>query len=365
MKFTTSKDILLKGIQGVQSAINTKSSLPILSNILIEATEENLVLTTTDLDIGIVATIPVKPSMPGAITVPAKKFSDIIKEMPPDEAMSISVKKNNMVNIDCEKNSFKIMGLPKEEFPQLPEFKDKDSITMPQKRLRQMLRMTSFAISNDETRYVLNGILFVIKPAFARLVATDGRRLAMIEEKMQLPKALERKFIVPTKAIGELDRVLGDEGDVKVFFGDNQIYFDTGTTRLVSRLIEGEFPNYEQVIPKEAKEKLAISRSAFLSAIKRVALFTNPESMAVRMDLAKDKLVISKSAPYLGEARVELETDYKGKEMSVGFNPDYIIDLLKGLDQETVYFELTDPDKPGAVRVGGEYVYVVLPMQIG
>jgi DNA polymerase-3 subunit beta len=228
-----------------------------------------------------------------------------------------------------------------------------------------MLRMTSFAISHDETRYVLNGILFVIKPAHMRLVATDGRRLAMIDEKMQLPKALERKFIVPTKAIDELDRILGDDGDVKIFFGDNQIFFDTGTTRLVSRLIEGEFPNYEQVIPKEAKEKVAVPRDRLLASIKRVALFTNPESMAVRVDLAKDKMVLSKSAPYLGEARVELEVDYKGKEMSVGFNPDYLIDLLKGMDQETVYLELTDPEKPGAVRIGGEYVYVVLPMQIG
>jgi DNA polymerase-3 subunit beta len=365
MKFNTTKDTLVKGIQSVQTAINTKSSLPILANILIEATNDNLVLTTTDLDIGIVSTIPIKPNITGSITVPAKKFSDIIKEMPAEETISISVKKNNLVNIDCDKNSFKIMGLPKEEFPQLPEFKDKESVVIPQKKLKSMLRMTSFAISHDETRYVLNGVLFVIKPTHVRLVATDGRRLAMIEERMQLPKTLERKFIVPTKAIDEIDRILGDDGDVKIFFGDNQVFFDAGPTRLVSRLIEGEFPNYEQVIPKEAKEKMGVPRDKFLSAIKRVALFTNQESMAVKFDLQKDKLVLSKSAPYLGEARVEIDADYKGKEMSVGFNPDYIIDLLKELDQETVQFELTDPEKPGAVRVGGEYVYVVLPMQIG
>lgn len=363
MKFNTTKDVLLKGIQEVQSAISTKSNLPILSNILIEATDDNLILITTDLDIGITSRIGIKPQTTGAITVPAKKFSDIIKELPENETISISVKKNNLVNIECGKSAFKIMGLPKEEFPQLPEFKDKDFLVLPQKKLKTMLRMTSFAISHDESRYVLNGVLFVIKPTCIRLVATDGRRLAMVEDKMQLPKTLEKKFIVPTKAVNELDKTLGEEGDVKVFFNENQIFFDMGKTRLVSRLIEGEFPNYEQVIPKETKEKLVIPKDTFLSAVKRAALFTNQDSAAIKIDLGKDKAVISKSAPYLGEARVEVDADYKGKEMSVGFNPDYLVDLLRNTGEEKIEFELTDSDKPGVVRIGAEYIYVVLPMQ--
>lgn len=365
MKFTASKDILLKGIQSVQTAINTKTSLPILSNILIEAEDDCITLTTTDLDIGIISKIPVKPAITGSITIPAKKFSDIIKELPDSESISIAVKKNNLVVIECENSSFKIMGLPKEEFPQLPAFKDKDSVTLQQNKLKTMLKLTGFAISRDETRYVLNGILFVMKPAFLRLVATDGRRLAVIEDKMQLPKTLERKFIVPTKTINELDRMLSDEGEVKIFFSENQIFFDTGLTKIVSRLIEGDFPNYEQVVPKEAKEKVVVERAKLLAAIKRVALFTNPESMAVKIDLGKDKMVLTKSAPYLGEARVELEAEYKGKEMSVGFNPEYLIDPLKHMDQEKMYLELVDPEKPGVIRIGSEYVYVVLPMQIG
>ena len=364
MKFNTTKDVLLKGIQEVQSAISTKSSLPILANILLEATEDCLVLTTTDLDIGITSKIAVKPQVAGAITIPAKKFSDIIKELPENESISVSVKKNNLVNIECGKSTFKIMGLPKEEFPQLPEFKDKDSLVLPQKKLKSMLRLTGFAISHDESRYVLNGVLFVIKPAYIRLVATDGRRLAMIEEKMQLPKTLERKFIVPAKAVNELDKSLGEEGDVKIFFNDNQIFFDMGNTRLVSRLIEGEFPNYEQVIPKEAKDKFITLKETFLSAVKRAALFTNQDSAAIKLEIGKDKVVISKSTPYLGEAKVEVDAEYKGKEISVGFNPDYLVDFLKNVDEEKIAFEITDPDKPGVVRIGADYVYVVLPMQI-
>jgi DNA polymerase-3 subunit beta len=365
MKFNTTKDELLKGIQIVQNAINTKSNLPILSNILIKALSDSVVFTATDLDIGIVSTAEIKPGMSGAITVPAKKFSDIIKELPNEGDISISVKKNNMVHVECDKNILKIMGLPEDEYPQLPEFKDRDSIALPQKKLKKMLKMTNFAISRDETRYVLNGVLFVIKPSYLRLVATDGRRLAMIEDKMQMPKALERKIIVPTKAVSELTRILGEEGDVRISFGDNQALFDMGPTRIVSRLIEGEFPNYEQVIPKEAKDKVGLSTEKFLSALKRVALFTNPDSMAIKVELGRDKMTLSKTTPYLGEAHVELDVAYKGKEMSIGFNPDYLIDVLRNIDQENIDLEVVDSEKPGVIRIGEEYVYVVLPMQLG
>jgi len=274
------------------------------------------------------------------------------------------VKKNNAVNIECQNGSFKIMGLPKDEFPQIPEFKDKESITIPQKKLKELLNMTSFAVSHDETRYVLNGILFVIKPTHIKLVATDGRRLALTENKMQLPKTHERKAIVPTKAVDELARILGDEGDVKIAFSENQASFDMGTKRVISRLIEGEFPNYDQVIPKEVKEKVVLKRQELLSALRRAALFTNQDSMAVKLEIAKDKLILSKSTPYIGESREELPAEYKGKELLVGFNPAYLIDALKNMDLETVGLEVQDPEKPGVIRIGDEYVYVVLPMQL-
>ena len=363
VKFTTQREVLLKGIQNVQSVINTKSALPILANILIDAMDDSIILTTTDLDIGIISTLPLKPNMTGSITIPAKKFFDIIKELPEGE-VTLLLKKNNLVHIETLNCLFKIMGIPKDEYPQLPEFKNKDTLVLPQKKLKEMFSMTSFAVSHDETRYVLNGILFIIKPAYLRLVATDGRRLAVAEFKTQLPKALERKFIIPTKTISELARLLQDEGDIKIFLGETQVAFDLGATKIVSRLIEGEFPNYEQVIPKEHKDKLGVSKEKFLAALRRVALFTNQDSMAVRIDLGKDKIVLSKSTPYIGEVREELEADYKGKEFSVGFNPAYIIDLLKNLREETVSFELTDPEKPGTIRSGDEYVYVVLPMQL-
>ncbi len=363
MRFDTTKEVLIKGIQEVQSAINPKTTLPILSNILMETGKDVLSLTATDLDIGIVSTIPVKTASEGVITVPAKKFFDIIKELP-DGEVSISVKKNNLVHIECVSCLFKIMGLPKDEFPQLPDFKDRDSIMMQRARLKKMFSMTSFAISRDETRYVLNGVLFVIKPTYIRIIATDGRRLAMVEEKNQSPKTHEKKVIIPAKTITELSKLLGDEGEVKICFGNNQVLFDMGSTKVVSRLIEGEFPNYEQVIPKEVKEKVLIAKARFLSATKRAALFTNPDSLAVKVELSKDKMVLSKNAPYIGEAREEIGVDYKGKDLAIGFNPDYLIDALKNISDEMVPFEVMDAEKPGVIRIGNEYVYVVLPMQI-
>lgn len=363
MKFDTTKETLIKGLQEVQNAINPKTTLPILSNILMNVEKDSLSLTATDLDIGIISTIPVKAGSEGAITAPAKKLFDIIKELP-DGDLSISVKKNNLICIERTSCVFKIMGLPKDEFPQLPDFKDRDSIIMQRPRLKKMFSMTSFAISHDETRYVLNGALFMIKPTYIRIIATDGRRLAMVEEKNQSPKTHEKKVIVPAKTVTELLKLLGDEGEVKICFGNNQVLFDMGSTKVVSRLIEGEFPNYEQVIPKETKEKVMIAKTRFLSATKRAALFTNPDSLAVKMELTKDKMVLSKNAPYIGEAHEEIEVDYKGKDLAIGFNPDYLIDALKNINDGMIPFEVVDAEKPGVIRIGSEYVYVVLPMQI-
>lgn len=363
MKFEASKDVLLKNVQVVENAVSAKTSLPILSNILLEAGDDEVVLTGTDLDVGIISSIPIKPSIKGSITVPAKKFLDIIKELP-QLNISVSVKKNNMVWVECGKSVFKIIGLTKEEFPQLPETKNKIFISLGQKQLKHMLEMVEFSMSRDETRYVLNGVLFVIKSSSIKLVATDGRRLAIAESEGQFQNAKEVKAIVPAKAIQELGRILSDEGEAKMFFSENQAIFDLGQTKLITRLIEGEFPAYEQVVPKEAKDKAVISREAFLASTKRAGLFSSQDSMAIKMEFARDSLVLSKATPYLGEVKEELGIEYKGKDMVIGFNPQYLIDVLRVMDVDHVNFEAVDIDKPGVIRIGKEYTYVVLPMQL-
>lgn len=364
MIFETRKDDLLKVLQIVQSAISAKNSLPILSNLLIETQDNHIIITATDLDMVISSILAVKPKTQGSITIPAKKLLDIVKELPEDSSVSVTLKKNNTVTLECNKVYFKIVGLPKEEFPQIQEFKNKNYITLPQKLLKNMLSVTGFAVSHDEARYVLNGILFIIKDKMISLVATDGRRLAVIEKGLTQKPDFEKKAIIPSKTSNELLKLLDDKNDVKIVFTENQVLFDLGDTKIISRLIEGEFPDYEQVIPKEQKDKIRIKRQNLLSAAKRASLFTNQDSLAVKLDISKNKLIISKSAPYIGEIKEEVDIDYHGKNTSIGFNPVYIIEPLKNLDQEEVEFEIEDADKPGVIRISNEYIYVVLPMQL-
>ena len=368
MKIKCDKENLLNGIQAVYGTTTLKSTLPILSNILLETKKESVKLTATDLDIGITHNIGVNIEAEGAITVPAKRFFDIVKELPQEKEIVISANKGNIINIESENLFFKLVGLPKEEFPKLPEFKDKDNIVLPQPILKKMLAMTALAMSYDQTRYVLNGVLFVIGPKGIKLVATDGRRLAIIDGEAQIPKEFERapkKIIVPTKAISELLKALGDSGEAKIILNENQILFNLGQTAIISRLVEGEFPNYDQVVPKELKEKLRAGRESFLLAVRRASILTSQESQAIKLELLKDRMIISKVTPELGECREELAVDYKGPDLAIGFNPNYLIDVLKGLGKPEVTFELSSPDKPGVIRTGDGYIYVVLPMQLG
>lgn len=362
MNFKIQKDILISGIQTVQNIVTSKSVLPILSNILIEAQQDNIRLTATDLDIGISCVVPVNTQETGMITIPAKRFSDIIKELPGDE-VSIVTKKNNLMLIETESCQFRVMGAGVEEFPKLPEFKDKEVIKLDQAGLKEMLRLTSFAVSLDESRYILNGILFQISQGTLGLVATDGKRLAIIEKKMKQGADKDVRMIVPLKTIQELSRSLKDDGELVLVLGNNQVLFELGRVMIISRLIEGEFPDYHQVIPPPSENKIKIDRERFLLAIKRAALLATPDYQAVKLEVFKNKLVVSKSTPDVGESREEISMDYGGKEMMIGFNPAYLVDVLKNLALETIELELTDTEKPGVIRTDG-YIYIVLPMRL-
>ncbi len=362
MKIKSERSILLNGIQIVQNIISSRATLPILSNILIEAQPNKIRLTATDLDVGISCVIPVDTQEPGAITLPAKRFYDIIKELPSDE-VNITTKKNNLIIIDTELCQFKVMGLAPEEFPKLPEFKDKEGIKLEQVVLKQMLTLTSFAVSFDETRYILNGILFKIKKNNLTLVATDGKRLAIIEKTLTQSAEKEIDMIVPIKTIHELNRNLRDQGELSLVLGSNQALFDLGSVHIISRLIEGEFPDYQQVVPPVSGNKIKIDRDHFLLAVRRAALLATPDYQAVKLEVFKNKLVVSKSTPDVGESREELLVEYRGKEMVIGFNHSYLIDVLKNLTGDRVGFELMDSEKPAVIRTDG-YVYIVLPMRL-
>lgn len=362
MRLKLDKNHLMEGIQVVQNIVSSKATLPILSNMLLETKGNKGRMNTTDLDIGISCEIPVETIEEGAITIPAKRFSDIVRELPSGEII-ISTKKNNQVDIEGNKCRFKLNGLPKEEFPKFPEFKDKEVIKIAQGVFKEMILMTSFAVSHEESRYVLNGLLMEISGDTIRMVATDGRRLAKIEKKLEMPVKKEISVIIPIKAIQELHRNLMGEGSVSFIAGTNQVLFDVNGILIATRIIEGEFPNYNQVIPKPVSPKVGVNREVFLSAIRRANLLTTPDFQAIKFEVFVDKLVISKTTPDIGESREEIPIEYGGKEMIIGFNPQFLIDMLKNISEESIEIELMGADKAGVIRLG-DYLYLVLPMRI-
>ena len=362
MKIKILKNSLIENIQNVQNVISSRSSLPILLNILIEADKNGIRLTSTDLDIGITSTVLSEVEEEGALTVPAKRFYEIVKELP-DEDITINTMKNNSMSIRCGKCFFKILGLPKEDFPKLPEFENKPHITIEQGALKKMLAMTHFSMSHDETRYVLNGALFLFKDKQLTIVTTDGKRLSLIKKEVGSGLA-DKTIILPSKTVYELNRALKGEGELKITLSENQVKFDIKNTTIISRLIEGEFPNYEQVIPKEAKEKIAINREQFLLGVKRAALLTTQDSQSIKIEVLKNKMVVSKSSPNIGEAKEEIEVGYKGPEIAVGFNPNYLMDALKVVPKDDLEIEITGSDRPAVLRIEDWYTYLVLPMQL-
>jgi len=362
MKVKVSKEILLSAIQTVQNVVSSKATLPILSNILIDVKNGSLRMNATDLDIGISCEIPVEIIEEGAITIPAKRFSDIIKEMPSGD-ISIHAKKNNHIDIEGVNCRFKLNGLPKEEFPKFPEFKDKENVQLDQKLLKNMFTLTSFAVSHEESRYILNGVLLEISEDQIRLVATDGRRLAKIEKKLTTPVKKDISVIIPTKAVQEINRNLKDEGYVSFVVGLNQVLFNIGGILIATRVIEGEFPNYSQVIPKPTKNRIKMNTDEFLSSIRRANLLATPDFQAVKFEVFSNKMVVSKTTPDIGESREEIPIEYGGPEMIVGFNPHFLIDFLKNINDESIDMELTGSDKPAVMRLD-DYLYLALPMRI-
>ena len=358
------REDFLKAVGVVLGAVSSKATIPVLNNILIQTDgPDKILLTATDLELGIRTECHAMVAIGGAVTVPAKKLHEILRELPVGE-LDVTVAKNNAVNIKTNKSFFKIMGLEPNDFPKLPEPTPEQSFELDRDVLRRCLTLTSFAISRDETRYTLNGVLIAARNKAIRFIATDGKRLAYIEREIEGGEALF-EMIVPVKTVLELIKALTEsEGKVRIVSAQNQTIFRLNKTLFVSRLIEGRFPNYEQVIPKEEKTTTQVGRLEFLSALKRVSLLTSQENQSVKLDFIKGKLLIYSKAVNLGEAKEEILTDVRGEDLTIGFNPSYLIDALKNLEGESILLSMSGPDKPGLVKTNDGYLYVVMPMQL-
>ncbi len=363
MKFSVSKEKLLECLQQVQNVVSTRTTLPILSNVLLQTNGSEVRLTTTDLDVGVRGSFEATIEKEGATTLPARRLFTIIRELPSSE-IQFDVDGKNAASIRSGQSFFKILGLPEEEFPPLPKFDDSKVVTIRQKDLRDGLRKTSYAISTDETRYVLNGVLFSFKDNKLTLVATDGRRLAMLDIDLEFPRSHEADIIVPTKAVTELQRLLTDDGDVRVSVGTGQIAFDLNNTLLVSKLIEGNYPNYRQVIPGEMKERVTLERETFLNSLRRVSLLASDKSNSIKLNFTKNNIDITANTPEVGEAKESLAVAYKGREFSIAFNPEFLMAPLRNLTEDEVFLDLIDEMSPGVIKIQSPFLYVLMPMRI-
>jgi DNA polymerase-3 subunit beta len=363
MKFRIAKEAFLDGLQQVQHVVSSRTTLPILSNVLIEASDEGLRLTTTDLDVGVSGTAIAEVSKAGATTLPVKRLVNIIRELPSAE-IEISVDGKNVASIKSGPSFFKIIGLPDGEFPPLAGFSDAKEYKIPQSVFRNALKKTSYAISTDETRYVLNGIFTSFSEGKMTLVATDGRRLAMVDHELEFPSSHEIDFIVPTKAVQELQRLLGTEGDMILKLSDNQVCFEIGSSIIVSKLIEGNYPNYRQVIPGESKERLTLSREQLLETTRRVSLLSSEKSNSVKLTFGQNQVDVMANSPDIGEANESLDVKYEGKEFSIAFNPEFLMAPLKSLEEDEIHLDLIDEMSPGVLRTEDAFLYVLMPMRV-
>lgn len=368
MKLTIPKENLINGLQAVQNIVSSRSTLPILSNVLLRATEGRLELTATDLDVSISCGVAATVQREGATTVPVKKLFGIVRELPAGE-IGLEVDEKNATAVRAGASYYKINGLGAEEFPPAPSFANQKQISLPQEKLKAMLRKTSFAISTDETRFVLNGIFISLKEQRVTMVATDGRRLALVEEEVDVPAESQGDFIIPTKAINELGRLLQTKGEAQLNIAENQVAIRlTGEAEMAilmtSKLVEGNYPNYRQVIPSEAKERITLVREELLAALRRAEIMTSEKSNSVKLAFGKNNLSITANTPEVGEAQESIAINYKGREMAIAFNPTYLMDPLKALDEDEVFIELIDELSPGVIKVNAPFLYVLMPMRM-
>ncbi|MDR3256506.1 MAG: DNA polymerase III subunit beta [Endomicrobium sp.] len=373
MKVICGKEELMKGLQTVSPVASSKNTLPVLSNFLLETDRDKIKLSSTDLEIAVQCYIKGEIIEEGGITIPAKRFTDIVKEFSTEEEIDIKADETNQINIKAGKSRFNLMGISKTEYPVIPEFPKENNFTVKREKFASMLKKTIFAVSKDSQRYVLNGVYFIVEDNKLKMVATDGRRLAYVKID-NIQTTIKGKAIVPTKAIIDILRLLSADvksEDIKIGITDNQIAVEIDDITLLSTLIEGTFPNYEQVIPKKTESKVKLNVKDTLTVVKQMALLTNDKllsdrSAAVKFNFSHNLLKISTSAAGLGSGESEIEIEYKGEQVEINFNPNFIKEVLQNINEDFTIFEFTNSLNPATMspETDKNYLCVIMPMRV-
>jgi DNA polymerase-3 subunit beta len=369
MELVVRKSDLVRELQLFQGIVERKNTIPILANVLLEAKGEEIRFLATDLEVGLRSRCAASIAKPGALTLPAKKLYEIVKALP-DTDIRIEEEKGT-VKLAADRFDSRMQTLPLDDFPSLPEASGAPTATLSGKLLKAMVDKTQFAMTSEDTRYFLNGALLVLKADGMGLVATDGHRLALAWAKQEVGVGAgeDLRVILPKKTVWELGRLLGEtEGDVRYERGENHLFFEIGGRVLISRMIDGQFPAYEKVVPRSNDKRIEFERERITGAIRRVALLSNERSKALKMEIGPDKVEISSSSPEFGEARESLTVDYAGAPVRTSFNAQYLLDFLNVVGTDSVAMELKDEVSQAVMRPVGtedfEYTYVLMPMRV-
>jgi DNA polymerase-3 subunit beta len=370
MELVVRKNDLLRELQLFQGIVERKNTIPILANVLMDAKGDEVRFLATDLEVGLRTKCGASVAKPGSLTLPAKKFYEIVKSLPETD-IRISEDKGG-VKVAADRFDSRMQTLPKEDFPTLPDASSGSGAMLPRSAIREMVTKTQFAITGEDTRYFLNGALFVLRGDSMSLVATDGHRLALVtcpREGKVKKDADEDKPILPKKTLGELGRLLVEgDGDIRYERGENHLFFSVGDRLLISRMIDGQFPAYERVIPKGNDKHIEFERDRLTNAVRRVALLSNERSRAVKFQVEKGKVDVMSSSPDVGEAHETLPVDYTGGSMQICFNAQYVLDFLSAVSCDVVSLDLKDEVSQAVMKPVGvegyDYTYVIMPMRV-
>src|SRR4051812_37902625 len=370
MDFSVKKWDLLRELSLTQGVVERKTTIPILSHLLCEAKGNQLSITATDLELSIQSSCESKTKKDGAGTIPAKKLLELVRLLPEGE-IRFKLLENHWIQITSDRKTYKMVGMAKENFPQIPPFPH-PLVTIPAKILSSLIAKTAFAISMEESRYTLNGALLILKPETIAMVATDGHRLALAETDHKFDGlSNEARTLVPKKAMIEIQRLADDAGEndhIEFARDESHLFFRVGHRTLISRILTGQFPNYEAVLPRDNNKAIVLERGEFNDAVRRVAQLADQRSHAVKVSIGTEGVEFSASSPEYGEAREQIEKEYKGEPLSIGFNGQYLLDFLSAAPEGPVRLELKDEQSAGQLRPMADevyrYRYVIMPMRI-
>ena len=363
MKFSIVKSKFIEALKSVQNVVAGKGSLAILQNVLLEGEGTTLTLTTTDLDLSIKCKVECEIMEKGSTTLPVKLLFNAMTKAP-EGIIEVRVDENEKAIVLAGSSRLTLNGKPASEFPKLSEDEESLVYTIPCQTLREMLRKTSYAAAQDDTRRTLRGVLMSFKDSKLTMVATDGRRLALVENEIEFPTNHEKEIVLPSKAVQELLRSLDTEGEVKLLVQSAKICLDLPNMRIFSKLIDDVYPNYMQVIPKSYQETVTIDRQLLLNALERASVMTMDEAHSTKLIFENNKLIVTSAANDVGEAKDEVDIKYAGERIEIMFNPAYVMDPLKVIDDDEITFNLNNGHSPAIIRCSIPFIYVIMPLRI-